>query len=147
MSAGWDRATQSGAPVPGSRSGCEEDGGTDDGSAAVAPGEPTAAARRRLFSEALKAEAYVRNPTCAWCGKPISRLSHAEADHVLPYALGGTTTLDNCQVLHRRCNRIKGKRGMSEGPAAKGPAAAAVMVAADAIGNALVVAEDIVGNE
>ncbi len=82
-----------------------------------------AASRRRLFSDAHKAAAYARNPTCAWCGLPILDPAHAEADHVLPYALGGTTTHDNCQVLHRICNRERGARPMAEGPAAKRAAA------------------------
>lgn len=99
---------------------------------AAAATASSASARRRLFSDLQKAAAYARNPTCAWCGLHILDPAHAEADHVVPYALGGTTTLDNCQVLHRICNRERGARPMAEGPAARraaaGGAAAGILV-------------------
>ena len=31
----------------------------------------------------------------------------AEADHIVPYSKGGLTTLDNGQMLCRKCNRKK----------------------------------------
>ncbi|WP_074026129.1 HNH endonuclease [Actinomyces ihuae] len=32
----------------------------------------------------------------------------AEADHIVPHALGGKDTIENVQVLCRRCNQSKG---------------------------------------
>lgn len=32
----------------------------------------------------------------------------AEADHIIPHALGGKDTLDNVQIICRRCNQSKG---------------------------------------
>ncbi len=118
-------------PGPPSAAAPEDPGADTDDlnnapvAADVAAGRQSSASasRRRLFSDAHKAAAYARNPTCAWCGLPILDPAHAEADHVLPYALGGTTTHDNCQVLHRICNRERGARPMAEGPAAKRAAA------------------------
>lgn len=44
---------------------------------------------------------------CALCSKPLS-LDHAEADHKIPYAQGGPSTIENCQMVHPECHRIKG---------------------------------------
>ncbi|PNH05928.1 hypothetical protein TSOC_007772 [Tetrabaena socialis] len=79
----------------------------------------------RAFSRRQAQEAYARDPTCAWCGKPIVDLAHAEADHIVPYSRGGRTSLDNCAMLHMQCNREKGARPQEEGPAARRAAAAA----------------------
>ncbi|WP_431603527.1 HNH endonuclease [Bowdeniella massiliensis] len=52
---------------------------------------------------------------CPICGVELnwsqSRTpSSPEADHLVPYALGGSDTLDNLQVICRRCNQSKGAR-------------------------------------
>jgi 5-methylcytosine-specific restriction endonuclease McrA len=31
-------------------------------------------------------------------------------DHIIPWILGGDSSDENCQVSHKRCNLIKGKR-------------------------------------
>ena len=36
---------------------------------------------------------------CALCGQPLPRRG-AEADHILPWSLGGPTTLANLRLLH-----------------------------------------------
>ena len=36
-----------------------------------------------------------------------------EYDHIFPYSLGGTSTLDNCQILHTNINRKKGNQFFS----------------------------------
>lgn len=33
-----------------------------------------------------------------------------EADHITPWVEGGTTVPENCQMLCKACNRLKGVR-------------------------------------
>ena len=33
-----------------------------------------------------------------------------EYDHIFPYSLGGTSTIDNCQILQTNINRKKGNQ-------------------------------------
>ena len=40
----------------------------------------------------------------------IYRPDQMEADHVTAYSQGGTTTPDNCQMLCKECNRLKGNK-------------------------------------
>ena len=64
----------------------------------------------RAFSDKMKREAYERQDgICASCGEGFL-LEQMEADHITPWSEGGTTTADNCQMLCRRCNRIKGAK-------------------------------------
>lgn len=46
---------------------------------------------------------------CTICGKHFE-LKDMEADHIIPWHDGGRTTLDNCQMLCKKCNREKGGR-------------------------------------
>ena len=46
---------------------------------------------------------------CPICNKHFE-LKDMEADHITPWKEGGKTTLDNCQMLCRKCNREKGSR-------------------------------------
>ncbi len=62
----------------------------------------------RTFGKKQKREAYERQKgICAHCGKPF-KLEEMEADHITPWCEGGTTVSENCQMLCRTCNRIKG---------------------------------------
>lgn len=45
---------------------------------------------------------------CALCGRPILDMKDCTVDHIRPRAKGGLTTIDNCQLAHRECNRKKG---------------------------------------
>ncbi len=64
----------------------------------------------RAFSEKQKREAYERQDgVCPACGERFA-LEQMEGDHITPWAEGGTTTVDNCQMLCKRCNRLKGAR-------------------------------------
>jgi len=64
---------------------------------------------RREFSKAvmrdaaLRAGGFCENRTCG------AKLSHGDFhyDHIIPDALGGEPTLDNCQVLCRACHKEK----------------------------------------
>ena len=62
----------------------------------------------RKFSKKLKRAAYERQAgICAGCGGHFE-LEQMEGDHIKPWRAGGKTTLDNCQMLCKACNRRKG---------------------------------------
>lgn len=64
----------------------------------------------RTFDKKQKREAYERqNGICVHCGKYFE-LEEMEADHITPWREGGITTAENCQMLCRNCNRIKGAK-------------------------------------
>lgn len=64
----------------------------------------------RAFDERMKREAYERQEgVCPHCNEKFA-LEEMEGDHITPWHEGGTTTADNCQMLCRRCNRLKGGR-------------------------------------
>lgn len=64
----------------------------------------------RTFDKKQKREAYERQKgICVHCGKHFE-LEEMEADHITPWKEGGTTVVENCQMLCRNCNRIKGAR-------------------------------------
>lgn len=46
---------------------------------------------------------------CQICEKEVP-FDEAEIDHVIPWSKGGTTTVDNAQLVCKTCNRIKGNR-------------------------------------
>ena len=64
----------------------------------------------RTFDKKQKREAYEHQQgICAHCGKHFE-LEEMEADHITPWADGGVTTAENCQMLCRECNRRKGAK-------------------------------------
>ena len=64
----------------------------------------------RTFDKKQKREAYERQQgICPHCRKHFE-LEEMEADHITPWKEGGTTVADNCQMLCRNCNRVKGAR-------------------------------------
>ena len=66
--------------------------------------------RIRAFSPAMKRRAFERQEgVCVICGDRFE-LSQMEADHITPWADGGKTVQENCQVLCRDCNRQKGAK-------------------------------------
>jgi len=61
----------------------------------------------RAFRDSEKRTVYERqNGICKKCGKHFD-IKDMEADHIIPYSKGGHTTIDNCQMLCRDCNRRK----------------------------------------
>ena len=46
---------------------------------------------------------------CPHCGKHFD-LEEMEGDHITPWAEGGVTIADNCQMLCKECNRKKGAK-------------------------------------
>ena len=64
----------------------------------------------RTFDKKQKREAYERQQgICAHCGKHFE-LEEMEGDHITPWAEGGVTTAENCQMLCKECNRRKGAK-------------------------------------
>lgn len=47
---------------------------------------------------------------CALCSKPIESEHELTVDHIIPRAMGGATTYENCQLSHRDCNLRKGNK-------------------------------------
>ena len=59
----------------------------------------------RLATKQQKALLYVtQDGDCAVCG---SRLEQFEADHVVPWSLGGSTNTENLQLLCKPCHSAK----------------------------------------
>ena len=64
----------------------------------------------RTFDKKQKREAYERQQgICPWCGKHFE-LEEMEGDHIKPWVEGGVTTVENCQMLCKECNRKKGAK-------------------------------------
>jgi hypothetical protein len=64
----------------------------------------------RTFDNKQKRQAYERQKgICCHCHKHFE-LEEMEADHITPWKEGGTTVAENCQMLCRECNRIKGAK-------------------------------------
>lgn len=61
----------------------------------------------RAFTENQKRSAYEKqNGICNNCGKHFD-IKEMEADHITPWHAGGKTSIDNCQMLCKDCNRRK----------------------------------------
>lgn len=61
----------------------------------------------RAFTENQKRSAYEKqNGICNNCGKHFD-IKEMEADHITPWHAGGKTSVDNCQMLCKDCNRRK----------------------------------------
>ncbi len=59
---------------------------------------------------------------CGICGQPVDKtLKYPDpmsptVDHIIPCAKGGSDELDNLQLAHRRCNRLKSDQMPEEHP-------------------------------
>ena len=51
---------------------------------------------------------------CELCGKQIFSIGECHFDHVIPYAKGGGSTLDNCQILCIECNLKKSDKELKD---------------------------------
>ncbi len=61
----------------------------------------------RAFTPSMKRSAYERQGgVCPKCKKHFE-IDAMQADHIMPWAKGGPTTAENCQMLCARCNRHK----------------------------------------
>lgn len=75
----------------------------------------------RLFSDSIQYQAVLSNleknngqVKCAICKKVLSSKSECHFDHILSYAKGGKSTLDNCQILCINCNLSKSDKEMQD---------------------------------
>lgn len=67
-------------------------------------------ARASEFSKKVRGLAFARcKGKCEECGATL-KVGEGEYDHVIPLALNGESTLDNCQVLCRPCHRDPGAK-------------------------------------
>lgn len=62
----------------------------------------------RAFSPNQRREAYERQKGICPVNKKYYPIEEMEADHITPWHLGGKTTAENCQMLSKEANRIKG---------------------------------------
>lgn len=61
---------------------------------------------KRYADSALKRKVLARDLwLCHWCGRPVT-METGVADHVLPWKLGGPTTLGNLVAACARCNKL-----------------------------------------
>ena len=69
-------------------------------------------ARRAVF-EYNKKIILATQSICAICGQPVDKSLKsphpfsATVDHIIPCNRGGSDDLDNLQLAHRKCNRLK----------------------------------------
>lgn len=62
----------------------------------------------RMFDNAIRRSVYEQQKhQCLACGK-LFPLEEMDADHITPWSKGGQTTIENCQMLCKSCNRKKG---------------------------------------
>lgn len=69
---------------------------------------------KRIYSNKTKEELFYPGYICSYCGNTILSIDDAEVDHMKPFSLGGETTIENAQLLHRHCNREKNNRTSEE---------------------------------
>lgn len=64
----------------------------------------------RFFDYGQKMAIYYKDSgMCRICGKEVS-FDEVEIDHIIPWSEGGTTTVNNGQLVCQTCNRSKGNR-------------------------------------
>lgn len=75
----------------------------------------------RLFSDGVQYQAVLRNLEknggqlkCAICGKNLVAKAECRFDHIVAYAKGGKSILDNCQILCEGCNSAKSDKELND---------------------------------
>ena len=63
----------------------------------------------RVFSAHYKKQLWEANPTCAICNQRIQLPDDSEVDHIDFYWRGGNTIPSNARLVHRYCNRARGR--------------------------------------
>jgi hypothetical protein len=64
----------------------------------------------RTFDQRTRRAAYEsQQGRCPLCGMTY-KYEEMEADHIVPWSKGGHTTAENCQMLCKECNRMKGNK-------------------------------------
>lgn len=72
--------------------------------------EVAASLSKRIFSNADKRTAYERQKGICPITNEYYPIEEMEADHIIPWYNGGTTTLDNLQMISKLANRRKGAK-------------------------------------
>ena len=63
--------------------------------------------KRKTYSSDVKRILYIHaNGICAICGKPL-QLQEISLDHYIPLSRGGADDIENLEITHESCNRIK----------------------------------------
>ena len=71
--------------------------------------------KKRQLTHAQKIFAWEnKSHTCNICEKRVTKFSEAEFDHARAHSKSGATNLSNVKIVHRACNRLKGKKSLSE---------------------------------
>ena len=65
---------------------------------------------RKWFHYQLKVQVY----KCQICNKDIEHEDDMGLDHINPLSRGGKPGLENCHLVHKECNRIKGDFSLEE---------------------------------
>lgn len=75
----------------------------------------------RFFPDSVQYQAVLLNLEknngqlkCAICGKSLVAKAECRFDHIIAYAKGGKSTLDNCQILCEGCNLAKSDKEMND---------------------------------
>lgn len=75
----------------------------------------------RDFSDSIQFQAVLSNLEknngqlkCALCGKNLTSKTECHFDHIVAYAKGGKSTLDNCQILCVNCNLSKSDKNLHD---------------------------------
>ncbi len=75
----------------------------------------------RDFSDSIKLEVIKANLDknggkicCEICGNALSSINECHFDHIYPYAKGGKSTLENCQLLCAECNLKKNDKELKD---------------------------------
>ena len=64
----------------------------------------------RAFTPAMKQSTFeIQKGVCKVCAKAFG-IADMEADHITPWAEGGKTIPENCQMLCKDCNRRKSNK-------------------------------------
>lgn len=78
-------------------------------------------ANQRDFSDSIKLEVIKNNLKknsgsicCEICGSRLNSIEECHFDHIYPYAKGGKSTLDNCQILCEECNLRKNDKVLQD---------------------------------
>lgn len=71
---------------------------------------------QRNFTKDIKDQLYARSPRCQHVDEngnrcTVNSYSKLEVDHIIPWSKGGSTTIDNAQLLCKTHNTSKGNRG------------------------------------
>ena len=55
----------------------------------------------------IKEKLELQKNICPKCSKEIISTDDYDGDHIIPWTTGGSTTIENLQVLHKRCHQLK----------------------------------------